>query len=386
MQDHIREREENMKIGVIGLGKLGLCLAAVLGNHFEVIGIDKNKELVERINKKERGILPEPGLDEMIERANLSAYTENYRLRGCEIIFCIVPTPSLKDGEFTDRFIRRAIKEAKLFMKECKVFNIVSTVMPGTCERLQKLFPRGTIISYNPEFIALGDVISGMIHPDFVLIGTEKIGPERVLKWIYSMITNAPVICMDLKSAEIAKISLNAYVTMKISFANVLGEIAEKYGADVDKITRALGCDRRIGHLYFKAGSAYGGLCFPRDNRAFSKIAGEIPNYADATDFINSHQTERILKKIGKIKGKRISIIGMSYKNGTPITEESEGEVLARKLEEEGAIVLQDALCDTDMAIFMLPRTEVSLMYHQEAKEKKIKIIDLWRDKGGKNG
>ena len=374
-----------MRIGIIGLGKLGLPLAAVLGQAYDIVGIDTNEELINKL-KHWDNLYEEPQLVEYLDAAELEVYSEYKYLKHCEIIFIIVPTPSMNDGKFSSKYIEKAIEGINKHAKECKIINIVSTVMPGTCDRLQKKTSKK--ITYNPEFIALGNVIHGIIHPDFVMIGSQWPWAIEKLKKIYDrIISPVPIIqTMELKEAEIAKIALNSYVTMKISFANVIGEIAEKYKVNPDHITRAIGCDKRIGHMFFKAGSAYGGPCFPRDNRAFKMIAKDIPNYAGKTDEINKYQTDRLVKKLKKYK--YITIWGMSYKNGTSITEESAGSKLKEELEKYvGKKITEDEIKDeTEAIVFMLPKTDQSIFAKWQAGMKKqfpnIKeIIDLWRDK-----
>jgi len=272
-----------MEIGVIGLGKLGLPLAGVLAQHFDVIGVDLTETKVEDNEDKE--------LQDM-DLSRLTTTTDFSKLSTCDVIFNIVPTPSMEDGKFTDKYVRSSIQMAKPYLN-CKVFVITSTVMPGTCEDLKKDLP--CKLCYNPEFIRLGHVAKDMINPDFVLIGEEDKEAGDILESIYKKIVKSPIKRMDLTSAELAKITLNSFITLKITFANILGEIAESIGADPHKILDAIGEDRRINHNYFKFGGAYGGPCFPRDNRAFDVVADGIENYALFTDKLNRH----IAKKFG---------------------------------------------------------------------------------------
>ena len=282
MQDNIGKREENMRIGVIGLGKLGMCLAGILVQKNEVYGVD----IIQRDPKdNEDAELQKMDLKKLVTSTDFSM------LKDCEVVFNVVNTPSNLDGSFSNESIYESIEKARPYLN-CKVFVVVSTVMPGSCREISKILP--CEICYNPEFIRLGHVINDMLNPDFILIGEENKQSGDLIEKIYREITDAPIKRMDLISAEIAKISLNAYITMKISFANVLDEICEKLGGNAKKITEAIGEDKRIGKRYFKPGGAYGGPCFPRDNRAFAVFAGNIPNYAELTDKINKHQAERI--------------------------------------------------------------------------------------------
>jgi UDPglucose 6-dehydrogenase len=244
-----------MKIGVIGVGKLGRCLLEVLSKHYDTVGVDRNDDFS--------------------------------KLKDRDVIFNVVNTPSKPDGNFSNEYLYESIGMAKPHINNCKVFTVVSTVMPGTCEKISRGLE--SKVCYNPEFIRLKSIKNDMKNPDFVLIGEEDKYSGNIIEGIYKKVleNNAPIKRMDWKSAELAKISLNSYITMKISFANTIGRIAKRIGADAEQILDAMGNDHRIGSAYFKSGGAYGGPCFPRDNRAFRNVAENILNYADLTDKIN---------------------------------------------------------------------------------------------------
>ncbi len=261
-----------MKIGVIGLGKLGSCLAQVLSEHNEVFGFDIERKVI-------------PGITTMMDPSIL---------KDCEVIFNVVNTPSLPNGDFSNEFLEQSIAIALPYIMKCKVLVIVSTVMPGTCEWLNKRLPCHVV--YNPEFIRLNSIIEDMKNPDFILLGGHDEESLDMIENIYKEFYNdSPIKKMSWKSAELAKISLNSYITMKITFANTIGRIAKKIGADANQILDAIGTDSRIGNEYFKAGGAYGGPCFPRDNIAFANVAKEITNYAKLTDIIN----KQVAKEVG---------------------------------------------------------------------------------------
>ena len=259
-----------MKIGIIGLGKLGSCLAEVLAEHYEVMGVDRYAKGIK----------------------NITTSTSFSILKGCKVVFNVVNTPSLSNGDFNNEYLFESINQAKPYLN-CKVFVVVSTVMPGTCEEVSKMLD--CKICYNPEFIRLDSIIEDMKNPDFVLIGEEDKKSGKILERIYKKFTDAPMKHMSCKSAEFAKIVLNSYITMKITFANTIGLISKQIGTDAEKILDAVGQDHRIGTSYFKSGGAYGGPCFPRDNIAFSNIAKGILNYAKVTDKIN----KKVAKEFG---------------------------------------------------------------------------------------
>ena len=336
-----------IRISVIGLGKLGACTAACLAyKGFEVIGVDVNDKVVEAIN---RGKAPvrEPRLQELIDasRKRLRA-TQDYReaLLESDVTFLIVPTPSKRDGHFSDRFLKDALLHLSDALRRkagYHLFSITSTVSPGTTEGhliplieqcSGKELNRDFGVCYNPEFIALGSVIDDFLHPDLVLIGESEGRAGDILEGIYRRICeNTPHIArMSIVSAEIAKISLNSFVTMKISFANTLAELCGAVpGADIDAITTALGADRRVSPYYLKGGLSYGGPCFPRDNRAFMAFArkyGVKTPLAEATDEVNLMHIRYLIDLVlsSMVDSRRaVSILGLAYKPGTPVIEES---------------------------------------------------------------
>lgn len=351
-----------MKVAVIGLGKLGAPLAAVLAyKGHDVIGVDLNPSFVKAINE---GIAPviEPQLQELISKSagRLRATLDiNEAISQTEISFVIVPTPSNARGVFTNKFVLDAVKKIGAALRgsdHYHVVNITSTVMPGStdgeirdCLEMASGRTVGEDVGlcYNPEFIALGSVVRDMLFPDMLLIGESDPRAGDLLQSVYeaTVESNPPFQRMNLVNAEITKISVNTYVTTKISYANMLSDLCDRLpGADVDVVTDALGSDSRIGRKYIKGAGAYGGPCFPRDNIAFSTLArslGAAPFLAEATDQTNNHQVVRLKAKIKEIAGPNasVAVLGMSYKPGTPVIEESQGVRLARALFDEGRAV-----------------------------------------------
>ena len=192
-------------------------------------------------------------------------------------------------------------------------------------------------LCYNPEFIALGSVVRDMLYPDSILVGESDPKAGDMLETIYLQMceNKPPVQRMNWVSAELTKISVNTYVTTKISYANMLADICDRLpGADVDVVTKALGADTRIGAKYLKGAMGYGGPCFPRDNVAFAALArklGARADVAEATDRINNYQVDRLTGLVSKFAkaGTRIALLGLSYKPQTPVVEESHSVKLA---------------------------------------------------------
>lgn len=359
------------KISVVGLGKLGACSAACFASKgFKVIGVDVNKDFVNAINNGKAPVY-EPRLQELITSArNKLKATQDYReaIRESDITFLIVPTPSVQDGHFSDRYLQDALKHLSVALKETDkqyhLFVITSTVSPGTID--ENLIPLIELhsgkklnkdfgVCYNPEFIALGNVINDFLNPDLVLIGeSDGYAGGKLAEIYHSACENKPYIArMSIISAEITKISLNAYVTMKISFANTLANICGKIpGADVDVITKALGADKRISPYYLKGGMSFGGPCFPRDNKAFIAFAqkyGCQARLAKATDEVNElqaeHLTDFILDCLSHNGSNAVSILGIAFKPKTPVIEKSPGmEIVTRLLRENIRVTVYDPL------------------------------------------
>ena len=359
----------NLDLSVIGLGKLGVCTAACFAyKGYKVTGVDVNKDFIDGINDGKAPIV-EPKLQELITASEgRLKVTQDYEeaVRNSDITFFVVPTPSREDGHFSDKFLRDALSHLsqgfKKLNKKYHLFVITSTVSPGTTK--ESLIPLIEAVSgkklnkdfgvcYNPEFIALGSVINDFLNPDMVLIGESDKYAGDILEAVYKKVCrNNPYIArMSITSAEITKISLNSYVTMKISFANTLANICEKIpGADIDAITEALGADRRVSPYYLKGGPAYGGPCFPRDNRAFVAFAkkyGQKARLAEATDEMNHYQIEHLIDLVLKYvpNNKRVSVLGLSYKPNTPVIEESQAiKIIEELLKKDLEIAVYDPL------------------------------------------
>jgi len=346
-------------ISVVGLGKLGLCIATCLAHKgYQVHGVDIDAEKVHLINS---GIPPafEPGLTEMLEGCkNRLTATNNYdvALRDSTLTFIVVNTPSNPDGSYSTEQLISASKEIGRALRNQDSFHIVvvtSTVLPGTIDTIVKPILEKESnktcgldfgLCYNPEFIALGSVIHNFLNPDFVLIGESDNRSGELLSMIYRKISenNPPIARMNPINAELTKIALNSYVTIKISFANTLAEICEHLpGGNVDVVSSALGMDRRIGPNYLKGGLGFGGPCFPRDNNAFSFFARQLgcrAILAEAADKVNEQQVGRIVRIIEETLDPKseVAVLGLTYKPNTNIVEASQALEIAQTIAEKG--------------------------------------------------
>src|ERR1051326_4029073 len=352
-----------MRISIVGLGKLGSPMAAVMAHKgHTIVGVDVNAEFVRAIQEG-RPPVKEPQLAEMItaNRERLSA-TVDYEeaVLKTDVTFIIVPTPSEPDtGRFSLAYVLKAAESigAALRKKGWHLVVLSSTVMPGSTggsllpalERHSgKKCGDGFGLCYNPEFIALGSVVKDMLNPDMILIGESDERSGKILEELYTGVceSNPKIRRMNYVNAELTKLSVNTYVTTKISYANMLAQVCETLpGADVDVITAAIGCDTRIGTKYLKGALGYGGPCFPRDNRAFSALARDnnAPALlAEATDALNSRQVPRIAEQIlSRLpKGGTAGVMGLSYKPYTEVIEQSQGIAIAQMLIDAGADVI----------------------------------------------
>jgi UDPglucose 6-dehydrogenase len=347
-----------MQIAVVGLGKLGAPLAAVLaskGN--QVLGIDVNPDAVRLVNEG-RAPVEEPGLLELVSasRDRLSATTELAAAAEQDASILLVPTPSDERGAFSNEYVLAALEEIGKGLRGRDDYHVVvvaSTVMPGSCDaeirRALEIASSRRVgetlgLCYSPEFIALGSVIRDMLEPDMVLIGESDARAGDVLERLYAGVceNDPPFRRMSLVNAELTKIAVNTYVTMKISYANALADMCERLpGADVEAVTDALGLDTRIGAKYLRGAISYGGPCFPRDNKAFGVFARDLgtePLLAEATDAVNVAQTDRLARVVqSRLKaGNAVGILGLAYKPDTGVIDESPGVALARLLAEAG--------------------------------------------------
>lgn len=344
-------------LSVIGLGKLGTPIAVCLARQgFHVIGADTNQITVDMLNEGRSPIF-EPGVGELLREAGTRfVATTNIcgAIAGSDVSFVIVPTPSDDVGWFLLEYINAVCTEIGMVLRKKPEFHmvvIVSTVMPSAMDEhivplLEKI--SGKIcgvdfgVCYSPELVALGSVIQNYLEPDFILIGESDEAAGDIVEAIYNQVTGGvPVIRMNFVNAEIAKLALNNYVTMKITFANSLARLCEKIpGANVDTVTQAIGLDHRIGTRYLTGATPFGGPCFGRDVRAMRALGRKIGGYfplAPIIDELNREQMlhlQRLVRKHLPENG-TVGILGLSYKPDTNVIEESPGAILASMLADE---------------------------------------------------
>lgn len=341
------------KIGVIGVGRLGLCFALNLERvGFKVIGLDSNPEYVDALQAKSYPTT-EPQVEDLLAKSKfLSVSTELNSVIDPEIrmIFICVPTPSNADGTFDHSYIDTVCNEILQFDRPAQEIHLIinSTVMPGYCDALHaRMSPHGYSISYNPEFIAQGTIIADQQNPDQVLIGeaNEKAGDE--IEAVYrAFVQNSPRFSrMSRAEAEITKLAVNCFLTTKIAFANSIGDLTIQHGGNHENVLAAIGADARIGPNFLRYGFGYGGPCLPRDNRALQRSAEQVGlnlPISEATDQANQlHRNfQRASFEQSHSKEESIVFSGLTYKSDTDIIEESQRLALAVDLAQYGYSVL----------------------------------------------
>ena len=338
-----------MKIGVIGAGRLGICFALLCERAgYDVVVSDIREDYVNDLNAKKIST-NEPEVEDLLRISkNFRATTNNKEvIEECDLIYTLVATPSLDDGSYDVSAVWKVVEDLKNITKK-KYFVVGCTTNPGDCDSFQKYLPRNIHVMYNPEFIAQGSIISDLKKADMVLLGIDQEVENNVvedIKILYKKIqTSRAVVCtMSTKSAEITKIAVNCFLTTKISYANMLGDVLQKSGCgdEITSVLGAIGCDSRIGKKYLNYGLGYGGPCLPRDNRAFAHFAKKVGleyNLGYVTDGFNNEHSLTVADYWENVNKERKPFFFeyISYKKGTDIITESQQYRLCLDLLDRG--------------------------------------------------
>ncbi len=364
-----------MRLTVIGCGYVGLvtgaCLAAA-GHEVVCTDIDEK-----RIDQLKAGKVPiyEEHLDEVLQRAVADkkiSYTSNAgeAIRGGEVIFICVGTPPKESGEADLSAIDHVARQVATEARSPKLVVEKSTVPALTGVQLQKALaayspgsgPKFQVAS-NPEFLREGTAVGDFFHPDRIVVGVEDAASAARLREIYQPIldrkfhcpihaggcpkeTTGELLVTTINSAELIKHASNSFLALKISYANVISDLCERIGADVEEVTHAMGLDPRIGAQFLKAGLGFGGFCFPKDIQAFIHLSASVGvdfQMLKAAERVNKQRLERFFEKIHRalwvIKGKRVAVLGLAFKANTDDIRFAPALEVIRKLLEEGAIV-----------------------------------------------
>ena len=351
-----------MRISVIGCGYLGAVHAASMAHlGHDVVGIDVDAEKIASLSAG-RAPFFEPGLPEVLESAaesgRLRFTTDFAAAADADVHFVAVGTPQVADGDAADmRFVDAAFASLLDVAKEGDLIVGKSTVPVGTAARLAEIVAEkqpGATLAWNPEFLREGFAVKDTVSPDRLVYGVpDGVAGERaarLLDEVYASAVGAgtPVIVMDYATAELVKVSANAFLATKISFINAMAEIAEVTGADVTKLADAIGHDARIGRRFLNAGVGFGGGCLPKDIRAFSARArelgrGDAVQFLDEVDKINLRRRTRVVELVreeaGGLAGVRVGVLGLAFKPHSDDIRDSPALEIALRLAEAGAIV-----------------------------------------------
>jgi nucleotide sugar dehydrogenase len=342
-----------MKIGVIGAGRLGICFALLCeAAGYEVLVSDIREDYVNDLN--ERKIKThEPEVENLLKVAkNFRATTNNKEvIEECDLIYTLVATPSLEDGSYDVSAVWQVVEDFQ-DVSSTKYFVVGCTTNPGDCNNFKNQLPSNVKVFYNPEFIAQGSIINDLRTADMVLLGKDPFSDnEKVvsdIRRLYEKIqtTRAIVCSMSTTAAEITKIAINCFLTTKISYANMLGDVLHHAGCgdEVSSVLNAVGTDGRIGRKYLGYGFGYGGPCLPRDNRSFAAFAKKVGldyNLGTVTDEINNQHAKFVCDYFEKMNTNRKPFYfdSVTYKKGTDILTESQQYRLCLDLLDRGHTV-----------------------------------------------
>lgn len=336
------------KISIIGVGKLGLCLGLNLETKgYNVLGIDVSKPYIELLKTKTLKS-SEPFVEELLQNnSNMEFSTNLTRAVESDTIFVVVSTPSTSEWKYDHTQVEQVADELIKLGKQSTRKDLVinCTTFPGYCDVLhKKLKEYNYYVSYNPEFIAQGTIIKDQLNCDSVLIGeADKIAGDKIETIYRDLCESNPYYNrMSCTEAELVKLATNCFLTTKISFANMVGDIANRLECNASKVLHAIGTDSRIGLKYIKPGFGFGGPCFPRDNRALAKCGEELGINAvisKATDEMNEKHLQYQIEDFVKAnpdKTKVVEIEYVTYKKDSVLLEESQQLKFALKLKELG--------------------------------------------------
>ncbi len=341
---------DSRTIGIFGAGWVGL----VTGACFAELGHDVivRDVVAERVESLQRGEVPfhEPELPELLERnrERLHFTLDAAELGSADVIFICVQTPPTYSGDADMSFVWSALEDLPRAGRR-QILAMKSTVPVGTGEKVRAaLEARGLgDVGYvsNPEFLAEGHAVRDFMNPDRIVIGAFEDADGAVVESLYAGI-QAPVVNTDVASAEMIKLAANAFLMTRISFINEIANLCEAVGADVVEVARGIGLDHRLGPHFLRAGIGYGGSCFPKDSLALKQLASNSGYHFQllaAVIEVNELQKRRVIQKLqkhlGKLRGKKIALLGLAFKAGTDDMREAPSIVLASRLLAEGAEV-----------------------------------------------
>lgn len=347
-----------MNLAVVGSGYVGLVAAACFaetGN--QVICMDKDEEKIKQLKK---GIIPiyEPGLEEYVQRnyqQGRLVFTTDMKMTvdKSDIIFIAVGTPPDEDGSADLTHVLAVAKSVGKFMKSSKIIVNKSTVPVGTAKKVRDAAVKETKLEVNvvsnPEFLKEGAAVDDFMYPDRVVIGTSNLKVAEVMQELYSPFvrTGNPIMIMDELSAELTKYAANSILATKISFMNEIANLCDRVGADVERVRKGIGSDKRIGYSFIFPGVGYGGSCFPKDVKALIRTAREYGydmRLLQAVEDVNEDQKTYVVPRLlnyfnNNISDKTFTLWGLSFKPKTDDMREAPALEIIQSLLNHGATV-----------------------------------------------
>jgi len=411
-----------MKLCMIGTGYVGLVSGVCfsdLGNN--VICVDRD---IKKIDDLKKGILPiyEPGLDELVlknKKNNRLKFSTNLKdsISKSDIVFICVGTPTKKNGSGVDLSqIFSVAREIRSSISKFKIIITKSTVSVTTGDEIEKIISQKvskklfSVVS-NPEFLREGEAIRDFFKPDRIIIGTNNKKSNNFLKNLYSPLISrgAKYINTSRRSAELIKYASNAFLATKITFINEFSNLCEKIDVNIEDISIGMGLDKRIGARFLRAGPAYGGSCFPKDTKAIANTADKFKTNLSVIKSViksNENRSSLLLKRIfnivkGKIKNKKISFLGVTFKANTDDMRDSSCLTMIPSLIKKGAVInyfdptgeknefkkiknvsfskdINSAIKDSDLIIIHTEWNDFkSINFKKVVQNKKFKIFDM---------
>jgi UDPglucose 6-dehydrogenase len=368
-----------MKVGVLGTGYVGLVTSASLAaiDH-DVIGMDLDPDKIASLQRG-RPTIFEPGLEKLIEQGLAKkklAFTDKpaEAIAESDVVFICVGTPPSESGDAKLIAVERASRDVAQHAQGRTVVAEKSTVPTGTAARIRRVLlherpERHIEVVSNPEFLREGTAVEDALNPERILVGAQSLSGFETMRKLYAPFVNkgSRLIETDIATAELAKHASNAFLALKISYANALARLCERAGADVADIADVMGADPRIGRAFLNAGIGYGGFCFPKDLQAFerlsSKLGYDFPLLREV-ERINDEALESVFIKVREalwnLEDKRVALLGLSFKPGTDDVRFSPPLALARRLLEAGAYVAGYDPKASDNARAEIPELEIA--------------------------
>lgn len=347
-----------MKIGVVGCGFVGLTFCCLAKFGFEVNFVDKDEEKI-RILKKGETPFFEPELENYLNsylNEKLFFHSDYKKIKDCDMFFICVGT-SLDENQNLDLSnVRDAVNSvSEILDQDFKIVVIKSTVPPGTSHELINLMEKNSGKKFkedfgfcaNPEFLKEGSSIKDFLNPDKIVLGVEDEATKmRMLKFYEFIDSDIPRIIVDFKTAEMIKYAQNAFLATKISFINEIANICEKFGVDVEDVSKAIGLDKRIGKEFLKAGIGFGGSCLIKDTKTlmdYSISKNYLPKLLNAVIEINENQPFKIVEylkdEFKSLNGRKICVLGVTFKPNTSDIRDSRALPILRELIKENAFI-----------------------------------------------